>query len=76
MQLSKRVHKTGGVTIRCSIGTKACSSFWSGPPDSIDHVGIEYIMGRYPIITTPKRASEFKKKYRALFSLPVNKETP
>ena len=67
MELKKRVCRKGGFHIDCKIGNRTYESYWSGPLPSIDHVGLEYIKGRYPIITTPKRAEEFKGKYKLLF---------
>lgn len=67
MKLWKKNHKEGGTTIHCMIGGRTYKSWWSGPLPSIDHAGLEYIKGRYPIITTKKRSEEFKKKYKMLF---------
>lgn len=66
--LSKRVHEKGGITIRCDIGKKSCTSLWTNPPNNIDHVDLKYIRDRYPIVTTWLRAEEFKEKYKALFA--------
>lgn len=42
-------------------------SYWSAPPESVDHVGLEYLRDRYPIINTKERANTFKELYKNLW---------
>jgi len=37
----------GGYDIFLTIGNISYGSYWSSPPKSIEHVGLEYVNGRY-----------------------------
>lgn len=63
----KKISESSGFTIVCEIGNHFNKSYWSGPLPNIDHAGIEYIKGRYPIITTEERANTFKRLYKNLW---------
>lgn len=63
---------SGGYDIACEIGQHTCWSYWSAPPESIDHADMGYIHERYGIITTEKRAKRFKELYKDLW---VTKQT-
>ena len=60
--------KESGFTIGCQIGDTRQKSYWSAPPEKIDHVGLEYLRNRYPLIVTEKLAAEFKKQFKELMS--------
>ena len=65
MKLSKRkVFK--GWTITCHLGHNTYTSWWTSPPKSLDHVGIEYLRDRYSCITTQKRVEKFKELFKRL----------
>jgi hypothetical protein len=58
---------TSACYIYIRIGGILQSSFWSAPPKSIDHVGLDYLHNRYPFIQTACQTDAFKNKYRRLF---------
>jgi hypothetical protein len=57
-----------GWDIVIQIGSSIHRSYFSNPAKSIDHVDLEYIRGRYPIVNTHKRAETFKRLYKQLFN--------
>lgn len=67
MKLRKKENSNGGYNIYCTIGNREIGSWWSGPMSNIDHAGQMYLQGRYPFITTKKRAIEFKRLYKLLW---------
>ncbi|ACA46953.1 hypothetical protein HYH96_18160 [Clostridium botulinum] len=67
MRLEKSNGKHGGYYITLYIGTKENTSFFEAPSESIDHAGIEYIQGRYPMIGTKAKEETFKRLYKNLF---------
>lgn len=54
-------------TICVKVGNKTYRSWWSSPPKSINHVHLGYLKDIYSIITTEKRAIEFKRLYKLLW---------
>ena len=67
MKIELKNGKNGnGVYIILTIGKRKNTSFWSAPPSSIDHVGLNYLSDRYPLITTEKRMKKFKELYKEL----------
>ncbi|MBD5572167.1 hypothetical protein HYI00_18630, partial [Clostridium botulinum] len=66
MRLEKSNGKHGGYYITLYIGTKENTSFFEAPSESIDHAGIEYIQGRYPMIGTKAKEETFKRLYKNL----------
>jgi hypothetical protein len=67
MKLEKRSGKYSGYCIDLIIGGRKYESYWDSPPTSVDHVGLEYANGRYPVIATKKRLREFKDLYKNLW---------
>ncbi|AUM96114.1 TPA: hypothetical protein LA742_004177 [Clostridium botulinum] len=67
MKVRKEASKNGGYNITVEVGGRVWNSYWSAPGKSVDHAGIEYLSDRYPIITTKKRAEEFKRQYKQLW---------
>lgn len=67
MRLEKINGRHSGYYIILSIGTKENTSFFEAPSKSIDHAGLEYISGRYPMIRTKERSETFKRLYKNLF---------
>lgn len=64
MKLRKEKNPNGGYKIYLTIGNKTLSSFWSAPPDNINHVDAGYLQDRgYWTITTEKRLKEFKEQW-------------
>lgn len=53
--------------IYIQVGKAVYKSFWSSPPKNSEHVDLEYLKERYPIITTEKRAAEFKRLFKMLW---------
>jgi hypothetical protein len=56
-----------GHIITLQLGGRTWESYWSSPPDNCDHVDVSYLKNRYPIITTEKRAAEFKRQFKNLW---------
>lgn len=67
MKVRKEASKNGGYHITVEVGGRVWNSYWSAPGESVDHAGLEYLTDRYPIITTKKRAEEFKRQYKNLW---------
>lgn len=67
MKLLKRDGKHDGFYITLVIGKRENVSWWSSPPNKVDHVGLSYLTDRYPLITTRKRAEDFKELYANLW---------
>ncbi|MBY0122180.1 hypothetical protein [Bacillus sp. S/N-304-OC-R1] len=62
MFLSDYCTKHRGISSRFTDGKgRSTVSWWSSPPDSIDHVDITYLQGRYGNVRT-KRHEEFLKQ--------------
>lgn len=66
MKLSKKKSTNKGYFITCHIDKNTYTSWWTSPPESVDHVGIEYLKDRYCCITTKKRVEKFKGLYKKL----------
>lgn len=66
MKLEIKDGKHRGNYITLKIGERVNTSYWGAPPSCIDHVGLEYLSDRYPLITTEKRMTKFKELYREL----------
>ncbi|MDU3526436.1 hypothetical protein [Clostridium sp.] len=62
----KNKENYSGVYIILTIGKRKNVSYWSAPPNSIDHVCLKYLSDRYPLITTEKRMAKFKELYKEL----------
>lgn len=71
MILERIQAKSKGQYISCYIGNKKYTSWWTSPPDPVDHVGIEYLNDRYSCITTEKRVKKFKQLYKELMKSEV-----
>lgn len=68
MKLQKvKNDRCGGYDIYLIIANRKYHSYWSSPPDKIDHVGLGYLKDRYPKINTQKRMNEFKELYKNLW---------
>lgn len=67
MRLEKSNGKHSGYYITLYVGTKENTSFFEAPSESIDHAGLEYISGRYPMISTKEKSETFKRLYKNLF---------
>lgn len=74
MKVSKELSKNGGYYIFVEIGDKRYSSYWSAPSESVDHAGLKYLTDRYPVISTGKRATEFKRQYKNLWIKVTNEQ--
>jgi len=57
----------GGYDIFLTIGNISYGSYWSSPPKSIEHVGLEYVNGRYIKIKNEKQLKKFKELYKKLW---------
>lgn len=55
-------------TVAVCIGKSVCESYWSGPPENIDHVDVGYLQNRYGIIHTEKQAERFKELWKITFT--------
>lgn len=67
MKVSKESGKHSGYFIYVEVGGKIWSSYFEAPSESVDHAGLKYLKERFPIITTEKRAIEFKEQYKKLW---------
>ncbi|WP_236896928.1 hypothetical protein [Clostridium beijerinckii] len=68
MKLSKEKCKDRGYIVYMTIGKVTQKSWWSSPPDNIDHVDKGYLQDRgYYKITTEERLKEFKDQWKELF---------
>lgn len=67
MELEKINGKNCGIYIKLIIGKKENTSYFEAPQENIDYAGIEYIKGRYPIVTTKERDKAFKRLYKNLW---------
>ncbi|MBU3146611.1 hypothetical protein [Clostridium sp. CF012] len=67
MKVRKKVSPNGGCNISVEIAGREWNSYWSAPGISVDHAGLRYLTDRYPIISTEKRAAEFKRQYKNLW---------
>lgn len=67
MKIRKEKGENSGFIIYLKIGNSEYKSWWASPPSKIDHVDLEYLRNRYSIITTEKRAVEFKILWKILF---------
>jgi hypothetical protein len=67
LKVRKESGKYSGYNVIVEIGNKSWSSYFSAPSESVDHAGLKYLTDRYPIITTEKRAEEFKRLYKNLW---------
>jgi hypothetical protein len=68
MELSKEKCKDNGYIVYLKIGDKLQKSYWSAPPDDINHVDKGYLQDRgYWSITTEKRLKEFKELWIKLW---------
>lgn len=68
MKVSKEHGKHEGWFVCVEVGRNTWSSYFSAPSKNIDHAGLKYLQERFPIITTEKRAIEFKKQYKKLWT--------
>jgi hypothetical protein len=66
MELTKK-EWNNGYYIDCKIGKRMCTSWWSSPPKSIDHVSVCYLTNRYPLIRTEYRSNKFKELFKKLW---------
>lgn len=68
MELRKEKCKENGYIIYMNIGGVTQKSWWSNPPDDINHVDMGYLQDRgYYKITTEKRLKEFKEAWKKLW---------
>lgn len=67
MKVSKESGKHSGYYVCVEIGGRVWKSFFEAPSESVDHAGLKYLQDRFPIVTTEKRATEFKKQYKKLW---------
>lgn len=67
MRLEKIKNKNRGYDIYLIIANKAYHSWWSSPPESVDHVDLGYLKNRYPKINTNIRVKTFKELYKNLW---------
>lgn len=65
MKLSKNKARKGWY-ITCHVGQCTYTSWWTSPPNSIDHVDIGYLKDRYACITTQNRVTRFKSLFKVL----------
>lgn len=74
MKIEKRNGVYSGYYIDLIVGGERYESYWDAPPACVDHVGLEYAKGRYPIITTEKRLKDFKEFYKNLWIDEIGEE--
>lgn len=67
MRLEKVENRNRGYDIYLIIGNKEYKSHWTSPPESVDHVDLEYLKNRYPAINTKYRMNFFKELYKNLW---------
>jgi hypothetical protein len=66
MKLTKEKWNNG-YTITLIIGKRTQSSWWSSPQKRAMKLWKDYLVGRYTLITTEKRANEFERLYAKLW---------
>lgn len=67
MKVWKVPHRMKGWDIACQVGKRIYWSWWTSPPEGRLIAEQCYLKDRYPIITTEKRAKEFKELYKKMW---------
>ncbi|AWB17241.1 hypothetical protein [Clostridium botulinum] len=67
MRLEKVENRNRGYDIYLIIANRDYKSWWTSPPKSVDHAGLEYLKDRYPKINTKARMETFKELYKNLW---------
>lgn len=67
MKVWKVPHRMKGWDIACQVGGKVYWSWWTSPPEGRLIADQTYLEDRYPIITTEKRAKQFKELYKKMW---------
>lgn len=67
MKLVKEKCEYNGYNITVIIGKSEYTSFWSAPPKDEKCFDIDYLIDRYPVISTKKKLKQFNELYRNLW---------
>lgn len=58
----------GGVEMTYTTsGGKQCSTYFTGPPEDIDHVCLDYMKGRFANVRTKKQVDFIKRRYKEAY---------
>jgi len=63
---SKKGIEPNGYDVYLEIAKNTYVNWWSSPPNSVDHINIQYATNRYGALRTGKRLCDFKRLWRQI----------